>query len=193
MTASAYRRLLKGRGTTILAIVMGRMDVVVDILWSQLYRTERALANLLERNGFFLIRSASWSDERSLSVILLELAEGRLPSSRRHVGPPVARVAESASFLAKHLGRDGTISGPWIEADRWVVQKTRDFTSAVELLKAALRSGGRTVGVASEPARTFQKRVEILSGTSIERLIGGNPEFAKTMNVFLLGRPAWLG
>ena len=193
ITAAAYRRLIKQRGSTILALAMGRMDVVVDILWSQLYRTERALVNLLESNGFSVLRSASWSDERSLNVILLELEDATIPGSRRHLGPPVSRVTESASFLAKHLASDSTIAGPWVEADRWVVQKRRDFTSAVDLLTAALRSGGRSVGVASEPARLFRRRVEVLRGRSIERLILGSPEFAKAMKVFLSGRPAWLG
>jgi tRNA nucleotidyltransferase (CCA-adding enzyme) len=193
VAAAAYKRLVKQRGSTIMAVVMGRMDVVVDVLWSQLYRTERALVNLLENNGFSVIRSASWSDERSLNVILLELEDAIIPGSRRHLGPPVSKVAESASFLAKHLPSDGTISGPWLEADRWAVQKKRDFASAADLLKTALRSGGRTVGVASEPARLFQKRVEVLSGRSIEKLIVRNPEFAKAMKVFLSGRPAWLG
>jgi tRNA nucleotidyltransferase (CCA-adding enzyme) len=193
LAPAAYRRLIKERGSTILAVVMGRMDVVVDVLWSQLYRTERALSNLLENNGFSIIRSASWSDERALSVILLELEEANLSGSKRHTGPPVSRVPESATFLAKHLASESTVRGPWIEEDRWVVQKKRDCTSAVELLKHSLRSGGRTVGVASEPARLFKKRVVVLTATSIEKLIIESPEFAKTMRVFLSGRPAWLG
>jgi hypothetical protein len=80
-----------------------------------------------------------------------------------------------------------------VEADRWVVQKKRDFTSAADLLRTALRLGGRSVGVASEPARQFQKKVEVLSGRSIEKLILENQEFARAIRVFLSGRPAWLG
>ena len=192
LTAATYRRLVTARGSTILAVAMGRMDVVVDVLWSQLYKTERALANLLENNDFSVIRSASWSDEHSLNVILLELEQGILAGSRRHVGPPVSRPVESASFLEKHAGDKDTISGPWIEGDRWVVLKKRQRTSAMALLKAALKSGGRDVGVASEPARTIQKQVEIVSGLSIARLVAKNPEFARTLRLFLSGRPAWL-
>ena len=188
-----YRRLIKKRRSTILAVVMGRMDVVVDVLWSQLYRTERALSNLLENNGFSVIRSTSWSDERGLSVILLELEEATLSGSKRHMGPPISRMTESATFLAKHLASESTTCGPWIEGDRWVVEKKRDCTSAVELLKASLESGGKTVGVASEPGRIFKKRVVVLSGSSIEKLVVKSPEFAKAIRLFLLGRPAWLG
>ena len=192
LTPASYKRLLSVRGSTLLAVVMGRMNVVVDVLWSQLYRTERALVNLLENNDFSVLHSASWSDEHSLNVILLELEQGDLSSSRKHMGPPVSRAAVSASFLRKHMAAKGTISGPWIEGDRWVVLKKRDCTSANALLKSTLKSGGRNVGVASEPARTFQRRVKIIRGPSIGQLTDGNPEFGKALRVFLSGRPSWL-
>jgi len=192
ITPATYRRLTSKRGSTLLAVVMGRMDVVVDVLWSQLYRTERALVNLLETYGFSVLRSASWSDEDALNVILLELQEGTLPSSRKHLGPPVSRLAESASFLEKHLGVKDTLSGPWIEGNRWVVLKKREQTSSTVVLKAALKSGGRNAGVASAPARKFRKKLDIRQGASIGRLAVGNPAFGRALRLFLSGRPAWL-
>jgi tRNA nucleotidyltransferase (CCA-adding enzyme) len=192
ITATDYSRLVKRRGSTLLAVDVGRMDAVVYIVWSQLYRTERALANLLENHDFTIIRSASWSDEKSLNVILLELEQDQLPTSKRHLGPPVSKSTESASFLAKHLKGTGTISGPWLEDGRWVVEKKRDFASANGLLKSVLRSGGRDVGVASEPARSFKKKVLILKNESIGPLVSKNQEFAKAVKIFLSGRPVWL-
>jgi len=189
---TAYRREMKKRGSALLAVAMGRMNVVVDILWSQLYKTERALLTLLKTNGFTVIKSMSWSNEQSLSVILLELEQTMLPNSKRHLGPPVSRNRESASFLAKHATAKGTLSGPWIEADKWVVQKKREITSAIELFRASLPSGGRAVGVAAEPARSFRKRVEVLSGEGIERLIVQDPNFASALRTFLSGKPTWL-
>ena len=192
LTAAQYRRQVKMRGSTILTIVIGRMDIVVDILWSQLYRTERALVNLLQNNDFSIIRSLSWSDEKTLNVILLELEQDELSPAKRHDGPPVSRATESASFLTKHLVNKDTVSGPWFEGERWVVEKRRAFPSAIELLKTALRSGGNDIGVASEPARCFRRRVQILRNESLGRLLSRNQEFAKAMNTFLSGRPPWL-
>jgi len=165
----------------------------VDVLWSQLYRTERAIVTLLENQEFSVVKSASWSDEKSLNVVLLELEEGTLPSSRRHLGPPVSRAEESASFVAKHLGAKDTISGPWIDSNRWVIEKKRERTSAEQLLKDELRSGGRSLGVASEPARAMRRRVEVRSGASIAPLIARSTDFAKAMNAFLSRRPPGLG
>ncbi len=192
LTAAQYRKQVKMRGSTILAIVVGRMDIVVDILWSQLYRTERALVNLLRSNDFSIIRSISWSDEKSLNVILIELEQDELPSSKRHLGPPVSRSTESASFLKKHLGSKVTVSGPWLEGGRWVVEKRRGVPSAIGLLKTALKSGGSDIGVASEPARCFRRRVQVLRDESLGGLISRNQEFARAMNTLLSGRPAWL-
>jgi tRNA nucleotidyltransferase (CCA-adding enzyme) len=192
ISAADYRRVVEARGSTILAIITGRIEAVVDILWSQMYRTERAVVTLLANNNFSVIRSASWSDEKSLNVILIELEQDELPVSKKHLGPPVSRSTESASFLNKHVKSKDTISGPWLEGERWIVQKKREYPSARGLLRTALRSGGSDIGVASELARHFRRRVIILRNESVGRLIVRNQEFAKAMTIFLSGRPAWL-
>ncbi len=187
------RKLIKFRGTALLCLVVGKIDAVVDIIWSQLYRTRRALVNLLETNDFKVIRSTAWGDEKSLNLILLELEREKLPSSKRQEGPPVSGLHESASFLAKHVKDPRTISGPWIEGGRWIVQKRREVVSARKLLASALKSGGADVGVASLPARSFRKTVLILENEEIGNLVARNEDFAKAMRTYLSGRPAWLG
>jgi tRNA nucleotidyltransferase (CCA-adding enzyme) len=187
-----FRRGIAKRGSAILCIKMNRIDAVVDIVWSQLFRTERALVNLLENSDFEVVRSSAWTDESSLSVLLFELASHQLSSSKRHRGPPVSRHVESSSFLSKHLRAGDTVSGPWIEDDRWYVEKKRAVVSAHALLAPILRSGGSDVGVASLVIRTARKSAKILEGNEIEALLSVNREFAKFMRVFLAGRPVWL-
>lgn len=53
-----FRGIIRRRGSVILCLPVGRIDAVVDILWSQLYRTQRAIAHFLESNDFTLIHSA---------------------------------------------------------------------------------------------------------------------------------------
>lgn len=192
LAANGYRRNVRARGSTILCIATGRINAVVDILWSQLYRTQRALSNLLKNNDFNVIKSSAWSDEKSLNVILFELERGQLPLSKRHNGPPVYRLRESSSFLSKHMHNADTLSGPWIEAGRWVVQKRRTTVSARSLLKSALRSGGGNIGVARLLARSMKSSLRILEGEQISVLIASNVEFAKMMRIYLSGRPTWL-
>jgi tRNA nucleotidyltransferase (CCA-adding enzyme) len=192
VTASQYRNLIKRRGSTIVCLATGRIDAVVDILWSQLYKTQRALVQILESNDFKVIRSTAWSDEKRLNVILFELEEERLPASKRREGPPVERSAESASFLSKHMDKLGTVSGPWIGHDRWIVHKMRTNTSAVKLLATTLRSGGTNVGVAALFAKSFKEDLRMLEDQAISSLISSNDEFAKFMRSYLSGRPVWL-
>lgn len=192
LSRTEFLRMLREQRSTLLCINVGRIPAVLDILWSQLYRTERALVTLLENNDFKVASSAAWSDERSLNVILLTLEEEELPLSKRHLGPPISRPAESSSFLTKHLTSTRTISGPWIEGDRWVVERKRDTTSALRLLSISLKSGGKEIGVASLLAENFKRRINILAGETIGRLVSENDDFAKITRTYLTGRPAWL-
>jgi len=192
LTLTQYRNLIRKRGSTIVCLATGRIEAVVDILWSQLYRTQRALVHLLESSDFKVIRSTAWSDEKRLNVILFELEEEHLPAAKKREGPPVQRSAESASFLSKHMDKFGTLSGPWIEHDRWVTHKMRTNTSAVKLLKTTLRDGGTNVGVADLFAKSFKKNLQIATDQALSPLISSNDEFAKFMRSYLSGRPNWL-
>jgi tRNA nucleotidyltransferase (CCA-adding enzyme) len=192
ITKSEFRTLISNRGSSILCIAIGRIDAVVDIVWSQLFRTQRALAHLLENNDFEVIRSSAWTDEKLLSVILFELASSELPASKRHRGPPVSRAPESTSFISKHMKAKDTVAGPWIADDRWYVQKSRGVRSAQALLKSAVRSGGAEIGVAALVGRSFKKKTRVLEDSDVGFLISSNLEFAKFMRVFLTGRPSWL-
>jgi tRNA nucleotidyltransferase (CCA-adding enzyme) len=192
LTKLEFQRQLGRRGSDILCVAMGRCEEVVDILWSQLFRTQRALVNLLEGNDFEVVKSAAWSDEKTLSVLLFELGSSMIPHSRKHYGPPISRVSESSSFLAKHAKSGSTIAGPWIENDRWAVLKRRPYTSARALLASTLRSGGKSAGVASLMVRAFKKDAKLYEGLELTKLLSVNAEFGKFMRSYLTGRPVWL-
>ena len=192
LTNLEFQGLIKRRGSSVICIAMGHVNAVVDVVWSQLFKTQRALAHLLESNDFELIRSSSWTDERKLSVLLFELELGQLSNSKKRRGPPVDRTEESSSFISKHLGAKDTVSGPWIEDGRWFVQKMRTTASAQTLLTTTLRTGGANIGVASLIIPTFKRNAKVLEGNEVGRLLSTNREFAKFMKTFLAGGPAWL-
>jgi len=191
LTKTEFRRQMKSRGSDFICIAMRRIDAVVDILWSQLYRTQRALVNLMESNDFEVIKSAAWSDERALNVIMFELESSSIPRARKHYGPPISRLSESSSFLSKHVGNTTTIAGPWIEDDWWTVLKRRPFKSARALVASTLRSGGTNVGVAQLMVQSFKKDAEVYEGLELGNLVSVNRDFAKFMRSYLAGRPAW--
>jgi tRNA nucleotidyltransferase (CCA-adding enzyme) len=192
LNVGEFKRMAHNRGSNLLCLNIGHVDAVVDILWSQLYRTQRAIAQLLHNNDFEPIRTAAWSDERELNILLFELSTDTLPTSRRHLGPPTSKINESLAFLRKHSKRHGTVAGPWIENDRWVVEKQRTTTSAPALLNTALVSGGARIGVASLIQRAFRKNLVILKDEEIAALISSSLEFGKFMRTYFSGRPIWL-
>ena len=186
------RSTMARRGSVLLLIQIGRVDAVVDILWSQLYKTEKSLRNLLQENDFEVSKSASWSDEEKCNTILFQLTSATLSKSKRHLGPPVSRREESEKFLKKHLNKEDTVSGPWIEDDRWIVEKLRRNRSAELLLEASLSSGGRAVGVASRVAESIGRGFKILLNEEIIPLYRSNRQFSSFLCSFLKGRPSWI-
>jgi tRNA nucleotidyltransferase (CCA-adding enzyme) len=192
LSAVRFRQEMQRRGWNLLAIELGRVDAVVDVLWSQLYRTERALRNLLTQEGFNVTRSASWSNEKDLNMILFEIESLTLPPMRKHYGPHVARSQASQLFVRKHLKERRTISGPWIDEDKWAVGKIRENTSGVDLLRSKIHDGGRHLGVASKIAPALRRRHRVLSGPSMIEFYRNNPDAAEFVTSFLKGRPSWL-
>ena len=191
-TVKQLRSAMARTGSALLLIQIGKVDAVVDILWSQLYKTERSLRNLLQENDFEVSKSASWSDEEKCNAILFELASATLSKSKRHLGPPVLRREESDKFLSKHLNKEDTVSGPWIEDDRWIVEKLRRNRSAELLLEASLSSGGRAVGVASRVAESIGRGFKILLNEEIISLYRSNRQFSSFLCSFMKGRPSWI-
>jgi tRNA nucleotidyltransferase (CCA-adding enzyme) len=162
------------------------------VVWSQLFKTEKSLKKFLQKNDFSIIKSASWSDENSNNGIIFELEMNPIPLLKKHLGPQVFRKEESRRFLEKHVNAIDTASGPWIENDRWVVEKVRKNFDSIALLKEKLKNGGREIGVAEKVAECFRRGFEILSNEEIINLYESDKEFAKFLVKFLMGRNFWI-
>ena len=193
LSVRRFRKEMQRRGWNLTAIEFGRVDAVVDVLWSQLYRTERALRNLLRQEGFNVNRSAAWTNEKDLNIIVFELENLTLPPVRKRVGPHVSRSEASELFLRKHLNGTRSLSGPWIDDDRWAVDQLRQNRSAVEFLRSKIRDGGRKVGVASKIAPVLKRQHHVLAEEALVTFYRKNNSAARFITDFLKGRPAWLG
>jgi tRNA nucleotidyltransferase (CCA-adding enzyme) len=185
-------RAMHSRGTSFVFLKIGSVRAVPDVLWGQLYKSQRALNNLLLRYGFKILRDAVWSDEKSSSVFIFELQSRLLPAVERHLGPPVTKKKDCEKFLEKHLSSGLLISGPRIEGDRWIVERQRRYRDAAALLRDSLKDGGRRIGVATLISEAFKSSLEILVDDGIEEFYEKNPEFASFFADYLRGRPRWL-
>jgi tRNA nucleotidyltransferase (CCA-adding enzyme) len=191
-TPRALQNRVEKLESSIVFLTFGEVNAVVDILWSQLYKTEKSLKNILEEKGFTVYRSAAWSNEKNLNLLIFELERSRISKARTHLGPQVERREESEKFLKRHLGASDTMIGPWIERERWKVRKTRDYVDALSFLRQHLRNGGRDIGVGSRVAETLRKGYRLTRETDISRLASRDENLAKFLSKFLTGTPTWL-
>ncbi len=184
--------VLRSRGSTLVFLKLGRIEAVPDILWGQLYKSQRSLRKLLEQNDFSTIRDKVWSDEKSLNVFVFEVERRSLPVIKKHLGPPLRKRVECEKFLRKHLEGADTISGPRVEGGRWVVEVKRKYTDIVSLFLEILKDGGRRVGVAERISQAVAKNLDVLVGEEVLKLYSANPEFARFLTGYLKGKPKWL-
>jgi tRNA nucleotidyltransferase (CCA-adding enzyme) len=192
LSVGNLRRKLKERGSAIVFLSFSKVYAVPDILWGQLYKSERSLRKLLELSDFTILRDIAWSDEKTTNMFIFELEDCCIPPVKSHHGPPLEREHECERFLGKHQNGSGTVSGPYIEDGRWVVQVRRKYTDACILLQEKLAGGGRNAGVAEQISRKLRKGFNVLVNDEIVGVYGKNREFAKLLTEFLSGKPKWL-
>jgi tRNA nucleotidyltransferase (CCA-adding enzyme) len=192
LTVEVLKQTFQQRGSASVFLTFRAIEAVPDVLWGQLYRTQRSLRKLLELNDFRVLRDAVWSDEKTLSVFVFELEQRVLPGVRMHSGPPLEREKECENFLAKYVNAGGVVSGPYIENGRWIVELPRKFTDAVELLTTKLKGGGKNSGVAERVAEAFKEELRMVVDDEIAKVYASNKRFAKFLTEFLSGKPFWL-
>jgi tRNA nucleotidyltransferase (CCA-adding enzyme) len=180
------------RGSAILFVVFNAVKAVPDVLWGQLYKSQRSLRKLVQLNDFRLLRDTAWSDEKDLHMFIFEFEQQIIPSVKKHLGPPLDKESECEKFLKKHSNNAQTVCGPYVEDGRWVVILKRTFSDAAELLKSRLKDGGRNAGVAEQISYVLNKGFRILVNREILEVYKENLEFAVFLTDFLDGRPKWL-
>ncbi|QIO21711.1 CCA tRNA nucleotidyltransferase [Haloarcula sp. JP-L23] len=145
--ADAVAVAIERRGTTPVALRFDAPDVVEDQLWPQLRKSLGGLTDELDRRGFDVLRSAAFatdgvdagasadtpSDATGDAVLLAELAVAERPAIERHDGPPV-HVREHATGFYEAYEDDPEVAGPFVDGERYVVERPRAVTTAAEFL-----------------------------------------------------------
>jgi tRNA nucleotidyltransferase (CCA-adding enzyme) len=146
----------------------------------------------MEKCDFKILRAGAWSDEETVSILVFELEQAKLPLVKKHLGPPLEKKSECEEFLRKYLDSERTVCGPFVEGGRWVVEIQRRENDVVELLRRKLADGGRRVGVAERIAEAVRERFEVLLNENILNTYASNRGFAEFLTDFLAGKPKWL-
>jgi tRNA nucleotidyltransferase (CCA-adding enzyme) len=186
-------KTLKGRGSSLIFLCFGKINVVPDVLWGQLHRTRKAIRKQFEIADFSVLRDAIWSEENSeVTILVFEIEQPVLAGVKKHLGPPLEYGKECESFLQKYIANDDVVAGPFIDNGRWVVEISRKFTDAAEFLRDKVGSGGRNIGVAELISEALRKDGLVLVGEEITEHYIYNAGFASFLTDFVSGKPFWL-
>lgn len=191
-TARKLVDTINRRGSSLVFIKFATKPIVPDVLWGQLYKSQKALRKIIIQHEFTVLRDTVWSNEKTLNVFVFELENHTISNMKYQLGPPLSKRRECEKFLQKHVNSDLTLSGPRIEKRRWVVDVKRNYTDAVKLLKDKLVDGGKREGVADIVVEAADS-LQIFVKGEISNFYGNNSDFAEFLTQFLDGKPAWLG
>ncbi|MFC4551020.1 MULTISPECIES: CCA tRNA nucleotidyltransferase [Halorussus] len=180
LSAEAVREHVQRRGTTPVAVRFNAPDVVEDQLYPQLRKSLSGVRDELDRRGFDPLRTAAFADESA--VLLVELEVPERPRVERHEGPPVAVRPHATGFFEKYAD-DEDAYGPFVDGDRYVVEREREFVAAREFLESeALLDVALGVRVASALKHDY----DVLVGEEIATLAG---EFGTELAAYFDPRP----
>ncbi|WP_247729919.1 CCA tRNA nucleotidyltransferase [Halovivax limisalsi] len=176
---TAVQSHLDRRGTTPFAVRFDAPDLVDDQLYPQLERSRSGLVDALNRRGFDVCRSAAWADETA--VLLVECAVAERPDIERHEGPPVS-VREHAEGFYDAYADNPSVYGPFVDGDRYVVEREREYATARDFLASDLLS----VRLGAHVESALEDGYEVLVGDDITALC---EEFGVELAAYFDPRP----
>ena len=192
LDAAEVRNHLDRRGATAVAVVFDAPDLVDDQLWPQLRRSLDGTVRGLNGHGFDVLRAramvgAEGDDERGSdpgrAALYAELEVAERPTVERHDGPPVAVRKHAASFYESYADDvDPDTYGPFIDGDRYVVEREREFTTVRRYLES---DAAGDVALGAQVEREFAER-DVLVGESVATLAD---EFGRPLRRFYEPRP----
>ncbi|MFW6153523.1 MAG: CCA tRNA nucleotidyltransferase [Halobacteriota archaeon] len=133
LSSDDFDAALEARGTTALALVFDRPDLIDDQLFPQLRKTHEGIVDGLDRHGFDVLRSTHLASQDSLAI-LVECEVDRRPHVERHAGPPVHLREHAERFLDAYVEAD--VYGPFIDDGRYAIERERAFTTPREYLES---------------------------------------------------------
>ena len=132
--AASYEEIraeIERKGTEIIGFEIDRPDLVHDVLFPQIKKAKRTVAQRLNDAGFTVLSSTYKAYDDKITFIY-ELEVHTLPSVKKHYGPPVWHP-NSENFLKKWKNIHKRI-----EMGRWVVQIPREDRDALSYLKRTI-------------------------------------------------------
>lgn len=152
------RERIDERGTDFLLIEFEAPDVHQDVLFPQMRKLNSRLEEILQDEGFVVLRKDEWSDQESC-VLILELEVDELPRIDKRHGPPIFDTRNSERFIKRYEGEHNLL----VENNRWYAEYFRDFTTALDFVREFLQEGSEELQEEGVPRHLAEKITEGLS------------------------------
>ncbi len=110
-----------------------------------------------------MLRREAFAADRAVLLFELVVAEG--PAVERHQGPPVHVRGHAERFHEQYA--DADVYGPFVDGERYVVERDREFASAAAFLESDAVFEAR-LGPAVE--RALESGYELLVGDEVAEL-----------------------
>lgn len=169
MTQEELRGKAEHHGSRLLTIVFERPNVIEDNLYSQLWKTQYALARKMNEFDFTVLRSVHEMDDREMRIVF-ELERDLLSKTFKHVGPPVG-VPNADSFLKKWKSNE--YGEPFIEDGDWNVIAERMYSTAKEMLseEATIAGIGRELDPETMTIRDHEDTIKCTPADLLTELL----------------------
>jgi tRNA adenylyltransferase (EC 2.7.7.25) len=126
----------------------------------------------------------SWSDDKSIILLMLTLEQLELPPYELHKGPYVDSEAVE-NFVRKYVN-DPSVIGPFIGGSRWYVIRSRKILNAIDAIKHIIPM------VSLKNLKNSISRVEYITIKSLDDLTTLSPNERGVVEEFIYARPWWL-
>jgi len=180
---------LSRRKTRFIAILFPQPQIIQDVLWPQMRKAARRLADILEDDDFRVQNWDVWSDEEfskgtGSCLLIFNLRKWELPAIKALRGPPIKEKEHSENFLRKYrpLGKTYT------HGRYWFAEFKRQFRKADAKLKHSLSDPAkilRAKGIPSHVAKAIAKDFKPLNEKQLISFARKNSGFAELLKAWL--------
>ncbi|WP_299292695.1 CCA tRNA nucleotidyltransferase [Nitrosopumilus sp.] len=133
-----------------------------DVIWGQIKRANAILSTQLDLAGFNVIRSDSFTDQKTDAFLFFLLEDTEISKTYQKNGPEYFRKDSSKGFISKNLSNTELM---WVGKDRKIISlEKRKFTNAEKFLVDFLKNNLQT-GIPKGLQSDFKRGFKISKGS----------------------------
>ncbi len=167
------------RGTDFMLIEFDAPDVHTDVLYPQMRKMNRRIEEMLEDEGFVVLRKDVWSNKKKC-ILIMELEVDELPRIDKREGPSIFDRKNSGRFVERYSGEHNLL----VEDGKWYAEYFRKWTTALEFVRDLLYDEEETLkkeGIPGHLAKKVSDKLTIATSNHSLQIFQKEPGLRKKM------------